>query len=167
MDVGELLVEFAHARLHVGYVVRKTLHLRAHGVEARAGRSREILRGLLNGGHGGIEFIDGVQRLLNERALHRGVLGHLRLQVVLALNQLGDAVLQVDDLSRNGISRSGAEQSTAQRSREHRRTEEQDPSNTQGVPPPRGELLVATQEFSGARRPEQLASKPRIFRLLV
>ena len=95
LDVGELLIELAHARLQVGDVVREALHLRAHGVQARAGSGGEVLRGLLDGGHGGVELIHGVQRLLDERALHGGILRDLRLHVLLALNQLGHAGLQV------------------------------------------------------------------------
>ncbi len=51
LDVGEFLVELAQASLQVRDVVGEALHLRAHGVQARAGSRGEILRILLNGGH--------------------------------------------------------------------------------------------------------------------
>ncbi len=119
LDVRELLIELAQPRLQVGDVVREALDLRAHRVQARAGSRGEVLRGLLDGGHGSIELVHGVQRLLDERALHGGILRDLGLHVLLALNQLGHAGLQFNDFARHGACRRGPEQGAAKSSREH------------------------------------------------
>ena len=123
LDVGEFLIEFAQAGLQIGHVIREALHLRAHGVQARAGSGREILRVFLHGGHGDVEFVDRIQRLLDQRSLHGGVLRDCRLHSLLALNQLGDAGLQFNNFARDGTSRRGAKQCAAQGSREHGCTE--------------------------------------------
>ena len=123
LDVRELLIELAQARLQVGDVVREALHLRAHGVQARAGSGGKVLRILLDGGHGGIELVDGVQRLLDQRSLHGGILRDLRLHGLLALNQLGHAGLEFNDLARHGACRRGSKQGAAKCSGEHRGAE--------------------------------------------
>ena len=95
------------------------MHLRAHGVEARAGCRREILRILLNGGHAHAELIDGVQRLLDQGPLDGVVLRDRRLHGLLALNQLVHAGLEFNNFARHGPGRRGSKQGAAQGSREH------------------------------------------------
>src|SRR5713226_6924726 len=72
LEVNELLVELAEAGLDFLEVVRKTLDLGGHGVQARAGIGLNILDGLLERAHGGAELADRVVGLTDQR-LHDGV----------------------------------------------------------------------------------------------
>ena len=122
MNVGKFLVKLAEARLQVGHVVGKSLNLSAHGVQARSGSGGEILSILLHRSHGGVELVDGIERLLDQGALHGGVLRDFRLHGLLALNQLIDARLKFDDLAGNSAGGRGAKQRAAHGSGEHGRS---------------------------------------------
>src|SRR5256886_12653470 len=49
-------------------IVREALDLRGHSVEARAGIGLNVLDGLLEATHGGVEFADGVAGLLDRKS---------------------------------------------------------------------------------------------------
>ena len=123
LDVGEFLIELAEARLQIGDVIGEALDLRAHGVQARAGSGGKILRIFLDRGHADVQLADGVERLLDQRLLHGGILRDGGLHGLLALNQLADAGLQFDDFARHGAGGRRSEQGAAQGSREHGCTE--------------------------------------------
>ena len=77
--------------------------MRGHGVETRAGIRLNVLDGLLQRAHGGVEFADGVAGLLDEGLHHGVILGHLGGEIFLALQQGGDVVLQFDNFARDGF----------------------------------------------------------------
>ena len=93
LQIDQLLIEFAEARLDFFEIVGESLNLSGHGVETSAGVGLHILDGFLQGAHGAVELADIIVGLLDER-LHDGViLGHLRGEIFLSLKQGGDVSL--------------------------------------------------------------------------
>ncbi len=112
LEIDELLVELAEARLDFLEVVRETLDLGGHGVEARAGIGLNILDGLLERAHGAFDLAEAGVGLVNDGA-HAGViLGHLGGEILLALEQGGDVALKLDEFAGDGLGGAGAEQAS-------------------------------------------------------
>ena len=114
MKIDELLIELAEARLDFLEVVRESLDLRGHGVEARAGIGLNILDGFLERAHGAFEFAEARIGLVDDGA-HAGViLGDLSGEILLALKQGGDVALKLDELPGDGLSGAGTDQASGE-----------------------------------------------------
>ena len=126
LQIDELLIEFADARFDFFKIVGEALDLSGHGVETGAGVGLDILDGFLKGGHGGIEFIDGIGGLLDESFLDRVVLSHLGLQVFLTLEECGDVALQLDNFASDSEGRFRADETAGESTDEHSADKERD-----------------------------------------
>src|SRR6266852_1468122 len=103
LEIDELLVELAEARLDFLEVVRESLDLRRHGVEARAGIRLNILDGFLERAHGAFELAEARIGLVDDGA-HAGViLRNLSGQILLTLKLGGDVALKLDELPGDGF----------------------------------------------------------------
>jgi hypothetical protein len=56
-----LLIEFSDAGFELVEIVHHGLELRAHGVHARAGIGLDLLHGLGERAHAGVQFVDAVE----------------------------------------------------------------------------------------------------------
>src|SRR5713101_6215 len=133
LKVDELLIELAEARLDFLEVVRETLNLRGHGVEARAGIGLDVLDGFLEGAHGGGELIDVVAGLPDER-LHDGVvLSDLSGKILLALKQGSDVALKLDEFASDGFGWTRADETSGKGAGKNGGAKNGDVANTHGT----------------------------------
>jgi hypothetical protein len=119
LEVDELLIEFADARFDFLEIVGEALELCGHGIEASAGIGLNILDGLLERGHSGIELVDGVGGLLHEGFLDSMVLGHLGLKSLLTLEESADVALELDNFAGDGESGPRADDTAGESAGEH------------------------------------------------
>src|SRR5436305_321002 len=105
LKVHELLVELAKARLNFLEVVREPLDLRGHGVQARAGVGLHVLHGFLQRSHAAAEVADIVIETADDGLDDGVILGHLRGEIFLPLQQGSDIALEVDDFAGDGFGR--------------------------------------------------------------
>ena len=128
--IDDLLVELAEAGFDFFEIVGESLDLGGHGVEARAGIGLHVLDGLLQGTHGGVELADVVAGLLDQ-SLHDGViLGHLAGEILLALENVGDVALELDDFASDGVDRAGPHEAAGEETGEGGGAENGDITNT-------------------------------------
>jgi len=114
LEIDELLVEFAEAGFDFLEIVRETLNLRGHSVEARAGIRLNILDGFLERAHGGAEPANGVAGLPDERLHDAIVLSDLSGKIFLALEQGSDVALKLDQFASDGFRWAGADQASGE-----------------------------------------------------
>lgn len=132
LKINELLIEFSDAGFDFFEIVGETLKLRGHGVETGAGIGLNILDGFLEGGHGGVELVDGIGRLLDESFLDSMVLSHLGLDVFLALEEGGDVALELDDLASDSECGLRADQTAGNGAGEQSRRKDEDVASPHG-----------------------------------
>src|SRR5258708_4665841 len=120
LKIDELLVEFAEARFYFFEIVGKTLHLRGHGVQSRAGICLYILHGFLQAAHGAVELANRVVGLLDEGAHDGVVLRDLSSDILLALQQGSHVALQFNDFASDRFGGPRSDQAAAQRANEKR-----------------------------------------------
>src|SRR4029077_11335319 len=130
LKIDELLIELAQARLDFLEVVRETLNLRRHGVEARAGIGLDVLDGFLERAHGGGELIDVVTGLPDERLHDSVVLSDLSGKILLALEQGSDVALKLDEFAGDGFSGARADQASGERAGQYCGAKDGDVANT-------------------------------------
>src|SRR5262249_55967237 len=126
----ELLIKLAEPRLDLFEIVREALHLRGHRVQARARVGLHVLHRFLQTGHRRVQPIYCIARLLDERFLDGVVLGHLRLQIFLTLQDGSRIALEFDDLAGHGHDGFGADQAAGNSAGEHGPGEKQNVTNT-------------------------------------
>ena len=135
LQIDELLIEFADAGFDFLEIVGEALDLSGHGVETRAGVGLDVLDGFLEGGHGGVELVDGIGGLLDEGFLDGVVLSHLGLNVFLTLEERGDVALEFDNFASDSEGRFRADETAGDGADEHGAGKERDVTHTHEKPP--------------------------------
>ena len=107
LKINQLLVHFSEPRFDLLEIVRESLDLSRHRVEASTGISLDVLNGLFERAHRAVELIDIVGGLFDESLLDGMFLRHLGLQIFLPLQEGGDVALQFDHLSVDRLNRLG------------------------------------------------------------
>ena len=112
LEVHELLVELAKARLDFLEIIRETLNLRRHRVEMRAGVGLHVLHGLLQRSHAAAEAVDVVIETADDGLNDGVILRHLRGEIFLSLQQGSDVALEVNNLPGDGFGRMRADEAS-------------------------------------------------------
>src|SRR5215472_15611015 len=119
LQIHELLIDLAEARLNFFEIVREPLDLRGHAVKARARIGLHVLHGLLHRCHGAAQPVDVVVETANDGLDRSMVLDHLRGHIFLSLHQGSEVTLEVYDFAGDRFGGARAHEASADGAREN------------------------------------------------